>query len=149
MSWIFGVKPNPPTPSDILGVDINPPQQAGGGGSGDGGKDPPKDSNKRGIETNYRFDSAALERAAAAAKELEKSKHAKEVCRKNIFIFLIFHELICNCSCRHLNSQNFRKRQSKRIMKPRLQSFKRRPSIPRWMLSALLLKKEENLWQKR
>lgn len=81
MSWLFGIKSPPPTASDILGVDINQPVGAAGGGDG-GGKEPPKDSKKAGsggIESSYRFDSSALERAAQAAKDLEKSSHAKDV----------------------------------------------------------------------
>lgn len=60
----------------------------GGGGQGppsvplppsDGkdGSDPPKPLTKSEMES-YRFDSAALERAAQAARELEKSRNAKE-----------------------------------------------------------------------
>ncbi|XP_021947806.1 ATPase family AAA domain-containing protein 3A homolog [Folsomia candida] len=76
MSWLFGIKSTPPAPnpSDILGVDIN----SAAGGSGGDGKDPAKEAAQKGIESNYRFDSSALERAAAAAKDLEKSSHAKE-----------------------------------------------------------------------
>ncbi len=78
MSWLFGLKSNPPAPnaSDILGVDIDKQQNAGG-------KEPPKKETPEkgggGIESNYSFDSSALERAAQAAKDLEKSSHAKEV----------------------------------------------------------------------
>lgn len=60
----------------------------GGGGSG-GGKIPdqpppinipsPEDDKNKSIETKYRFDSAALERAAKAAKDLENSPHAKQL----------------------------------------------------------------------
>lgn len=59
----------------------------GGGGGGEKGSDqPPKvnipsspQQDETKIETNYRFDSAALERAAKAAKALESSPHAKQV----------------------------------------------------------------------
>lgn len=63
MSWLFGIKSTPPAPnpSDILGVDIN----SAAGGSGGDGKDPAKEAAQKGIESNYRFDSSALERAAA------------------------------------------------------------------------------------
>ncbi|VVC42503.1 ATPase, AAA-type, core,AAA+ ATPase domain,P-loop containing nucleoside triphosphate hydrolase,ATPase family [Cinara cedri] len=64
MSWIFGMggnKPEPPNLDEISGVsDKKPPP-------------PPSSSGEA-----YKFDSSALERAAKAAKELEKSKHAKE-----------------------------------------------------------------------
>lgn len=68
MSWLFGIKQNP---------------QGGGQGSPLGAPPPGDDggsSNKKGDESKpskmdaYRFDSAALERAAKAAKELEKSR---------------------------------------------------------------------------
>lgn len=65
----------------------------GGGGGGSGGNklptdQPPPDVNipkvptseeQKSFETKYRFDSAALERAAKAAKDLEKSPHAKQL----------------------------------------------------------------------
>lgn len=65
----------------------------GFGGSGGGGANlpppppqiktenlpPMKEEEKKNFETKYRFDSAALERAAQAAKELEKSPLAKEL----------------------------------------------------------------------
>ncbi|XP_066597233.1 ATPase family AAA domain-containing protein 3A homolog isoform X2 [Prorops nasuta] len=54
-----------------------PPASGGAAGAGGGGDDPPKNKGKSGMEA-YRFDSSALERAAAAAKELERSSHARE-----------------------------------------------------------------------
>lgn len=78
MSWLFGIKNNPP-PQPDLPFDLGPPPQGGGaGGGGGGGKEPPNDS-RASKESTYRFDSAALERAAEAAKNLERSSHAKEV----------------------------------------------------------------------
>jgi len=65
MSWIFGMggnKPEAPNLEDIPGVSDKKP--------------PPPPSTSSGEA--YKFDSSALERAAQAAKELEKSKHAKE-----------------------------------------------------------------------
>lgn len=80
MSWLFGIKSNPPP--DPTFADLLPPPQGGGGaggsGGGGGGKEPPNDG-RVGKESTYRFDSAALERAAEAARNLEKSTHAKEV----------------------------------------------------------------------
>lgn len=59
MSWIFGMggnKPEPPNLDDLVGLpDKKPPP-------------PPSTSGEA-----YKFDSSALERAAQAAKELEKS----------------------------------------------------------------------------
>ncbi|XP_016344422.1 ATPase family AAA domain containing 3 [Sinocyclocheilus anshuiensis] len=66
MSWLFGLNkgqsgaPVPPAP---------PPPPAGGSGSGSGDKPKDKWSN---------FDPTGLERAAQAAKELDRSRHAKE-----------------------------------------------------------------------
>ncbi|XP_069690200.1 ATPase family AAA domain-containing protein 3A homolog [Periplaneta americana] len=68
MSWLFGYRGNQP-PSDVPQIPI-PPSEGGGGGSDD-------KSTKTAMEA-YRFDSSALERAAQAAKELERSKFAKE-----------------------------------------------------------------------
>lgn len=47
---------------------------AAGAGAGAGGDDPPKKSGGGSGMDAYRFDSSALERAAKAAKELEKSR---------------------------------------------------------------------------
>lgn len=75
MSWLFGYgKKNPETPDlSQMGLGLPPPP----GGSGEGGKggDVPNltKSEKKAMEA-YRFDSTALERAAQAARELEKSR---------------------------------------------------------------------------
>ncbi len=84
MSWLFGIKSNPPQSPDFS--DLIPPQGGGGTGGGGGGKEPPKDG-RVGKESTYRFDSAALERAAEAAKNLEKSPHAGQVGMSFCFLF--------------------------------------------------------------
>lgn len=66
MSWIFGYKGQQP-PADI------PPFPPPSGGNVES-----KDESQKSRMDAYRFDSSALERAAQAAKELEKSKHAHE-----------------------------------------------------------------------
>ncbi|VDP10052.1 unnamed protein product [Soboliphyme baturini] len=73
MSWLFGVKPAappqmppPPPPGSEDGAGMSPP---------DG---PPKAPEPEGSRMAYSFDSTALERAAKAARELEKSHNAKE-----------------------------------------------------------------------
>ena len=48
-------------------------------GPGAGGNDQKGPARPLGHESKYAFDSEALERAAKAAKDLEKSPHAKEV----------------------------------------------------------------------
>ncbi|CAG7830719.1 unnamed protein product, partial [Allacma fusca] len=66
---------NPPPQDDPYGGLIPP------AGSGGGTPEPPPKEPKitgRTGDSAYRFDSAALERAAQAAKELEKSSHAKD-----------------------------------------------------------------------
>ncbi|XP_039278568.1 ATPase family AAA domain-containing protein 3A homolog [Nilaparvata lugens] len=71
MSWIFGYGKKDPQlldPSQEM-----PP----GTGKTEGGGLQISESDMKKMEA-YRFDSAALERAAQAARELEKSKHAKE-----------------------------------------------------------------------
>ncbi|OWF44069.1 ATPase family AAA domain-containing protein 3-B-like [Mizuhopecten yessoensis] len=79
MSWLFGTgKPAAPgaggTPPQVPGLGGMPPQTPGAGGPSGS---PPTDS-KGGKMDKYSFDSTALERAAQAAKELEKSSHAKD-----------------------------------------------------------------------
>ncbi|KAL3075592.1 hypothetical protein niasHT_034959 [Heterodera trifolii] len=68
MSWIFGIKPQPssvPTPPDD--PNRKPPTPAD-----------EKQQQKIGAQSAYTFDSTALERAAQAAKTLEKSTNAKQ-----------------------------------------------------------------------
>lgn len=64
MSWLFGYSTKPPQ----LPSDDGPPES-------EGGSAPPVNltkSEKKAMEA-YRFDSSALERAAQAARELERS----------------------------------------------------------------------------
>ncbi|XP_068598998.1 ATPase family AAA domain containing 3 [Brachionichthys hirsutus] len=66
MSWLFGLNRGPPEAPP--GLPVQPPPPSGGSG---GGGDKPKDKWSN-------FDPTGLERAAQAAKELDKSRHAKE-----------------------------------------------------------------------
>ena len=70
MSWLFGVgnkgQGDPPQ------FPVPPPPGSGGDGGGDGGKGGGTTVFGKQMDA-YRFDSAALERAAKAAKELEHS----------------------------------------------------------------------------
>ncbi|KAL7301164.1 hypothetical protein TKK_0006135 [Trichogramma kaykai] len=82
MSWLLGSswrqQQQPPASAADLSQ-FQTPSAAGGagaGGSSGQGGGPPK-MTKSQMEA-YRFDSSALERAAAAAKELERSAHAKD-----------------------------------------------------------------------
>ena len=77
MSWIFGYKkpgsdlPPPPPPSSSIGNfdgSAAPPSGNSGNDQSSGGKA------FAGRESIYKFDSTALERAAQAAKELERSR---------------------------------------------------------------------------
>jgi len=69
MSWLFGLnKGQPEVPPGLPLQPPPPPPPAGGSG---GGGDKPKDKWSN-------FDPTGLERAANAAKELDKSRHAKE-----------------------------------------------------------------------
>lgn len=78
MVWGFGgggdKSPNLPPEFQLPKIDLRGETAAGG---------PAGDDNSKGAqmsaETKYRFDSAALERAAKAAKDLEKSPHAAQV----------------------------------------------------------------------
>ncbi|XP_055016747.1 ATPase family AAA domain containing 3 [Boleophthalmus pectinirostris] len=69
MSWLFGLNKGQPEPPGVPGQPPPPPPPPTGG-SGSGG-DKPKDKWSN-------FDPTGLERAAQAAKELDKSRHAKE-----------------------------------------------------------------------
>ncbi|KAF4522045.1 hypothetical protein B566_EDAN010922 [Ephemera danica] len=76
MSWLFGLRKDP----GGAGTGMQPPPVDGqGGGAGDS-RGPLNESEKERLSRMeaYRFDSAALERAAKAAKELESSRNAKE-----------------------------------------------------------------------
>ncbi|XP_076643007.1 ATPase family AAA domain containing bor [Halictus rubicundus] len=72
MSWLFGYRNA--QPQDFSQFVQVPPASANPAGDGDGSR---AQITKSQMEA-YRFDSSALERAAAAAKELERSSHAKE-----------------------------------------------------------------------
>ncbi|XP_060517435.1 ATPase family AAA domain-containing protein 3A homolog [Cylas formicarius] len=77
MSWIFGYGKNKDQVPDLSQMGLGVP--GGAGGSDDGTpKEPALSKAERRQMEAYRFDSTALERAAQAARELEKSKHAKE-----------------------------------------------------------------------
>lgn len=67
MSWLFGINKGQPEAPPELPIPPPPPT----GGSSGGGGDKPKDKWSN-------FDPTGLERAANAAKELDKSRHAKE-----------------------------------------------------------------------
>uniref|UniRef100_A0A669EQT2 ATPase family AAA domain containing 3A n=1 Tax=Oreochromis niloticus TaxID=8128 RepID=A0A669EQT2_ORENI len=70
MSWLFGLnKGQPEVPPGLPAQPPPPPPPPAGGSSGGGDKPKDKWSN---------FDPTGLERAAQAAKELDKSRHAKE-----------------------------------------------------------------------
>lgn len=73
MSWLFGLNKGQDA-SQIPDIQLPVPPSGGGGGGGsddkgDGNQGQPANSKMEA----YRFDSAALERAARAAKDLEKS----------------------------------------------------------------------------
>lgn len=68
MSWLFGYRNNQPQIQDLSQF----AQVPGGGDAGGGGDSQPPRLNKTQMDA-YRFDSSALERAANAAKDLERS----------------------------------------------------------------------------
>lgn len=71
MSWLFGIKTQPPAP---------PPDETRlNTGQNDRQRSSAAQSSPDGSKFNYSFDSTALERAATAAKELEKSPNAKQM----------------------------------------------------------------------
>lgn len=67
MSWLFGLRKDPGP-----GVVLPPPENSGDDSNG---QQPQNNQQPRGTRPSeaYRFDSSALERAAQAAKDLEKS----------------------------------------------------------------------------
>uniref|UniRef100_A0A667YVW1 ATPase family AAA domain containing 3A n=1 Tax=Myripristis murdjan TaxID=586833 RepID=A0A667YVW1_9TELE len=69
MSWLFGLNKGQPEAAPGLPAPPPPPPPPAGGSGGGGDKPKDKWSN---------FDPTGLERAAQAAKELDKSRHAKE-----------------------------------------------------------------------
>ncbi|XP_029050949.1 ATPase family AAA domain-containing protein 3A homolog [Osmia bicornis bicornis] len=71
MSWLFGYRNAQPQDFSQF---AQPPASGGAIGGGDDFHHPPPRTQME----PYRFDSTALERAASAAKELERSAHAKE-----------------------------------------------------------------------
>jgi len=73
MSWLFGVKKGQPSDLDLSAFQL---PTAGGGDS----DDKTKDSQGQKTMEAYRFDSAALERAAKAAKDLERSRTLCIIC---------------------------------------------------------------------
>ena len=75
MSWLFGIKNPQMPPPPPTGSSSGAPGAPSGGGGGDSNRNEPP----RNTESQYRFDSAALERAAKAAKDLEKSPHARDL----------------------------------------------------------------------
>lgn len=76
--WLFGYGRNNQNPADLSNFglanpNVNVPGGSDGGGQGHGNQGPGLTSAERKAMEAYRFDSSALERAAAAARDLEKS----------------------------------------------------------------------------
>ncbi|XP_063991788.1 ATPase family AAA domain-containing protein 3A homolog [Diachasmimorpha longicaudata] len=76
MSWLLGTRYQ--QQSQDFSQYAQPPAASSGGGAGDPGDNGASKNVGKPQMDAYRFDSSALERAAAAAKELEKSPHARE-----------------------------------------------------------------------
>ena len=72
MSWLFGLNKDQPVPPQAPQFPIQSPPSGGGDGDDKGKQDGAQGQDKSKMDA-YRFDSAALERAAKAAKDLEKS----------------------------------------------------------------------------
>ena len=72
MSWLFGLNKGQNVP-DVPPQFGLPTPPTGGDGGGDDKKDDGQGQESKSKMEAYRFDSAALERAAKAAKDLEKS----------------------------------------------------------------------------
>ena len=89
MSWLFGIKGNQPVP-EAPQFGLPPPPS--GGDDGNKGNSDDAQGQKSKMEA-YRFDSAALERAAKAAKDLEKSSMFE------IFLSFMLDQLFCFMFC--------------------------------------------------
>ena len=87
MSWLFGIKGNQPVP-EAPQFGLPPPPS--GGDDGNKGNSDDAQGQKSKMEA-YRFDSAALERAAKAAKDLEKSSTYKTF----LYFMLVFYLMFC------------------------------------------------------
>jgi hypothetical protein len=92
MSWLFGVNKQPPYPG---GPPQYPPPTDGGdsgsnptGSGGDGGSDGGKDGKGGKPPVWANFDPTGLERAAQAAKELDKSSKFLVFLGFNIYVLL-------------------------------------------------------------
>ena len=77
MSWLFGYNNQKPAQPGMP-AGFAPPDGSSDGGSSNNNNNNDKISLGGGKMAAYQFDSSALERAAKAAKDLEKSKYAKE-----------------------------------------------------------------------
>nr|CAH7751200.1 unnamed protein product [Callosobruchus chinensis] len=77
MSWLFGSRHREQGP-DLAQMGLGIPAGAGGNSGNDPPQEPSLSKAERRAMEAYRFDSTALERAAQAARELERSKHAKD-----------------------------------------------------------------------
>lgn len=84
MSWIFGYGRKQEQPPDMS--QFGAPPGAGGGSGGDVPREPNLTKAERKAMEAYRFDSTALERAAQAARELEKSS---KLIKKNNFLYYL------------------------------------------------------------
>jgi ATPase family AAA domain-containing protein 3A/B len=79
MSWLFGLRKDPSSTGSVP-----PPAESGVDDNSNTGQ--PQNQQPRGnvggarASDAYRFDSSALERAAQAAKELEKSSKFVSIC---------------------------------------------------------------------
>lgn len=93
MSWLFGYGRKNEQGPDLSQFGIQPPQPPASGAGGSGGDNPDDSkltkSERKAMEA-YRFDSSALERAAQAARELEKSSKFKT---------LFWGYVLCNNLC--------------------------------------------------
>lgn len=96
MSWLFGLNKGQPNQPDFSQLGL--PSPPGDGGSDDKGGSK-KDSQGQSSDA-YRFDSAALERAAKAAKDLEKSRRFYTT---NISLLRVLSDFARTSDARHLS----------------------------------------------
>lgn len=88
MSWLFGYGKKSPETPDMSQFGVAPPE--GPNASGGGPDVPNLTKSERKAMDAYRFDSSALERAAQAARELEKSSNFLLIFRMCVSFYNLF-----------------------------------------------------------
>ena len=116
MSWLFGLRKDPNSMVPAVPDDNN-------SNNGQSGQQQPSQNEKSRPSEAYRFDSSALERAAQAAKDLEKSSKTSilKYMSKIISVITFFSQ---SSPVKHLSLPKPRSLQDSRNSLPKLKSMK-------------------------